>query len=104
MVHTRRIKRPLILKFCEENTSHWENGQEKETWEETSYKVVVQRQPKEKTLGTALLLNRAYPSNAPSLLSMVVSTDSHFSCAAEMYSHSYSNSAPGALHAGLPNQ
>ena len=107
MVH-KRHQISFNLKFCEENTSHWEKQQEKETWEKTSYKVVALfqlfRQSKDKALGTALLLNRAHPSNAPSLLSTPVSTDSHFRRAAETHSHSHSNSAPRALHAGLPNQ
>lgn len=42
------------------NASPWEKGQEKETWKDTSSEVVALfRQPEDKTLGTALLFNRA---------------------------------------------
>lgn len=36
--YTKRHQTSFNLKICEDNTSHWEKGQEKETWE-TSYKV-----------------------------------------------------------------
>lgn len=42
------------------NASPWEKGQEKETWKDTRGGVVALfRQPKDKTLGTPLLFNRA---------------------------------------------